>query len=271
MMKFEKGGAAIGIDLGATTSPLGIVFHNSRRILRFTKFPTLPEKGPEDYVKRIAKNLNGLGELYCQNYLGRKILGVGLGIPSWNGEKKMIMNSPNMPLFNDFPLIDALEKACPQWEGEIRADNDANVAGDAEVLFGGWEWSGQGINVFTLGGGVGFGGYVYDSETDRLIKVTGEHYRGGEGGHIPIPHPPGAPERKCGCGYSFCLEAYASATAVTEFAKMAITPEAGSLIDNMVAWDSSYDRSKRRIDQVNPLHVEQAAAENDKRALEIQH
>ncbi|MCX6789670.1 MAG: ROK family protein [Candidatus Gribaldobacteria bacterium] len=269
MQKIEVG-AAIGIDIGAIGTKLAIVSRGSCRLFDSTYVPKIENEIPEHYIGRLVSAIKMLKSYYKIASDDKELLGVGLGIPSWNGEKKMVANSPNMEFLNDFPLVEALEEVFPQWEEKIVADNDANVAGDAEVMFGGWEGSERGINVFTLGGGVGFGGYLYDPTSDKLIKVTGAHYRGGEGGHIPIPHPPGAPKRKCNCGYDDCLEAYASATAVMNFAQMAITPQTGSLIDVMVAQDPVYDRSKRRGDQVTPLHIEKAAKIGDNRALEIQ-
>jgi glucokinase len=69
--------------------------------------------------------------------------------------------------------------------------------------------------LFTLGTGVG-GGIVLDGKV-----LEGRHSHGAELGHtkIELTHP-----RRCGCGRSGCLEAYASATAVVKRTREALEP-----------------------------------------------
>jgi glucokinase len=65
--------------------------------------------------------------------------------------------------------------------------------------------------LFTLGTGVG-GGIIQGGKI-----VEGQHSHGGELGHLRIDMPDRG--RLCGCGARGCLEAYASATGVTQRAR----------------------------------------------------
>jgi len=258
---------AIGIDFGGTNTKVGVV-EKGGEILTSKEFPTLPERGPEDFIKRLSEIIATFKRSY-----GKEIIGIGAGIPSWDGEKKQIINPPNLPGFHQFSFCQRLEEVFPEWKGKILADNDANVSALAELLYGGWPEAKRGIIVLTLGSGIGFGGYIFDPKTSSLVKITGARYRGGEGGHIAIPLPPGAIKRKCGCGCEYCLEAYASATAISDFAKIAIKKmcagEGETEIVKVIQESPEYDPSKPLLCQVNPRHVEEAARLGDREARQI--
>jgi len=120
----------------------------------------------------------------------------------------MVMRSPNLADWTNFPVRDVIEK---QLGTHVILENDANVAAMGE------KWLGAGRDVehmcmYTLGTGVG-GGLVLNG---RLWHgMTG---MAGELGHFNI-FPDGHP---CGCGSRGCLEQYASATAVVRMAHEAI-------------------------------------------------
>ena len=104
--------------------------------------------------------------------------------------------------------------------------NDANAAAYAEALWG----SGAGANslvAFTLGTGVG-GGIVID-------KAIWEGVNGfaGELGHMPIS----LDGRACSCGFSGCLEAYCSATALVKETKRVMSLYPDSLMWKLCGGD----------------------------------
>src|SRR5207247_2034357 len=95
--------------------------------------------------------------------------------------------------------------------------NDANAAAYGEF----WVGAGKGVHsmvLFTLGTGVGGGIIVGD------LILEGEHSHGAELGHMKIEM---TNPRLCGCGRRGCLEAYASATAVTKRAQEALQADDG--------------------------------------------
>jgi len=255
---------AIGIDLGTFTSDIAIVERGSSELINLTKFPTLVDEGPESYMKRIVPVVNGMKNAY-----DGEICALGIGIPSWSGVEEAIMNSPNMKKFNGFKILGAFRLMLPWLEMKVVGDNDANVAGFAEEGYGNHHGAKEGIAGYTLGGGVGFYAFVLDPDTGKLFMLTGRKKRAGEGGHRAVPPPPGAPERKCGCGYQYCVEAGASANAVIFYAQHALSSGKPTLITEKVRQDVNYNERKSILTQVTPIHVEQAANDGDEAALQI--
>jgi glucokinase len=115
----------------------------------------------------------------------------------------LILDPPNLKPWKNVPVRDHIAKA---FGKPTAFENDANAAAYGEF----WVGAGQeatSLVMFTLGTGVGGGIILGDT------IVEGEHSHGGELGHLRIDLPDRG--RLCGCGARGCLEAYASATAVT--------------------------------------------------------
>ncbi|MCX8094385.1 MAG: ROK family protein, partial [Candidatus Goldbacteria bacterium] len=129
------------------------------------------------------------------------------------------------------------------------------VENDANCAIYGEKWIGAGKNVknvvgFTLGTGVG-GGIIIDG---KLIR--GANYNAAEIGHMSL-NPDG---RVCNCGAHGCLEQYASASAIANFAKERIREGERTIITEIVKGD---------INKITSKVVYEALISGDKLAKEV--
>jgi glucokinase len=207
----------VGVDVGGTNTKLGVV-DNDGRILGKSSIPTLEERGAADGVLRIARAIEQLLAQLKLTY--DDIAVVGLGTPGAQDiPRGIILDSPNMPHWRDFPVRDELAAACKKPCAYV---NDANAAAYGEF------WVGSGrqhpcMVMFTLGTGVGGGIVLHD------ILVEGVNSFGSEFGHLVIDSRPDARLCVWGGGQGQ-LEAYASASAVVARAEEALTAGAQSSI-----------------------------------------
>ena len=200
----------IGIDLGGTNIKIGC-FDSDIKLISKTSVPTRADMGPEVAVDKMAETVEKLladADLSLQD-----VTAAGIGTP---GPAKyrdgIIIRSTNMPEFKNVPIRQMLSNKLGK---PVVFDNDANVACWGEYAVG----AGKGVDdmvFFTLGTGIG-GGIINDG---KLLHGCGDN--AAELGHIII-HPGG---RKCNCGQSGCVEAYASANNTAKRAAEAI--EAGA-------------------------------------------
>lgn len=190
----------VGIDLGGTRVKLGVVDDLGRR-LSWNSFATHVEGGPESGACRIGaavrEAIQGLG------LEPSAVARVGLGSPGILDVRNGVMVNPtNFPGWGGFPLRDRVSHYCGL---PVAFVNDANAAAYGEF----WVGSGrsfQSVVLLTLGTGVGCGIIIGD------VIVEGENGHGAECGHVLIDPSPDA--RRCSCGMTGHVEAYASATAV---------------------------------------------------------
>jgi glucokinase len=179
-----------GFDIGGTRLKYGLVGRDGRLVL----------KGHVRSPEAIADILTVLEEAWVS--LKRKAPGpirsCGFGIAGFYSLKeKKILQSPNYPSINGYPLIPALRKFI---DVPIRVGNDANMAAYGEFRYG----AGRGVRnlvLFTVGTGIG-GGIILEGKV-----WEGEGGFAGELGHITV-NPEGD---LCGCGQRGCLETEASA------------------------------------------------------------
>lgn len=256
----------IGVDLGATTTKLAVVSASGQLKSEIKVVDTVED--PKEFMKNLKATIKEL--------LDSNVKAIGLGIPSWDGERQVIGHSPNMPKYEGLAVGKLLEK---EFKGlKVIVDNDANVAADGERQFGGWD-DGT-IVVYTLGTGIGGGVILFLKEQKRCVKWQGDKFRGAELGHVSIPVPSGRGSRFCGCGHIDCLEAHASATAVREEGKkmvlMALARGKRSLILDKVKADESLKSKlitgepKELVEYIEPLHVNQSAQEGDEIAIQLE-
>ena len=189
----------IGLDIGGTEVKTGIVGEGGA-VLGFSSIATVREAGPQDAVKRMAAEAKRL--LKECGAAASDVKGIGIGMPGCiDTARGVVLSSPNFPAswFN-VPLRDWIAEGIG---APAIMDNDARAA----TLGEGWCGAAKDVKnylVLTLGTGRG-GGAVSNGHILR-----GAHGFAGEFGHICV-HPGG---RKCGCGRSGCVEAYASVTGV---------------------------------------------------------
>jgi glucokinase len=179
----------LGIDIGGTTSKLGLV--QDGKVIARSRIATTGHA--DDHVFADAL-LREAARLTTDNE--QRITAIGIGAPNANQLTGIIEMAPNLPWKHDVPLARMMSDrmGVPATLG-----NDANAAALGEWRYG----AGKGIDdllVVTLGTGVGSGFIV----NGRL--VLGSAGNAGELGHTILI--PGG--RDCTCGRKGCLEAYVS-------------------------------------------------------------
>ena len=189
-----------GIDIGGTKIAVAVADFDGR-LISHGRFPTRVELGPdriiENAVAEIERMAGEAGAVLAA-------VGVGCGGPLDRG-RGLILSPPNLPDWDEFPIVRILEK---RLGVPARLDNDANAAALGEHRRG----AGQGLSdlvYITISTGIG-GGLIVGG---RVVYGVGDG--AGEVGHITIL-PDGPP---CGCGARGCLEALCSGTSIARRAR----------------------------------------------------
>ena len=229
---------AIGIDIGGTFTKIGIV-EETGQMLAQGSIPTDSDKGPQDFLERLNKNVRHHLELLDEKV---EVKGIGIGAPNANCNRGTIEHPANLPWKGVTPIVEMFQEYFPT---RMMITNDANAAAVGEMIFG----AAKGMKDFiliTLGTGLG-SGIVANGQT-----VNGHGGLAGEMGHTLI-EPNG---RLCGCGGRGCLETYCSATGIrrTVFELMADTLEPSGLRD--YSWN-----------QLGAQHIFEEAQKGDPIAL----
>jgi glucokinase len=198
----------IAIDLGGTNLRAAAI-SNKGEIQERLKRPTPRTGNPAEIVHALCVAARECAQaLLSANEASSStaIKALSVVVPGTVETKSgVLINAPNIPCLNNFPLQAALEKEL-SWP--VILENDANAAALGEM----WRGAARGMNTFlclTLGTGVG-GGIILDGELWRGVDGTA-----GEIGHMNV-EPEGGP---CSCGNRGCLEVYASATAIVRMAR----------------------------------------------------
>lgn len=181
----------LGIDVGGTRVKAGLVGADGA-------LDRVRVQGVEDVDRSehgMVTLLAGLIDEYCA---AAPVGAVGIGIPgAVDLAAGVVTRSPNFPAWVDLALRDRLVAAGVDLP--LVLDNDANVVGVGESLFGAARGEDSFI-LLTLGTGVG-----------GALRLGGRMWRGVHGMAAEIGHlnlVPGG--RECGCGSAGCLEQYAS-------------------------------------------------------------
>lgn len=191
---------AIGIDIGGTTTTLGLVDRRGQ-ILQQSVVATTGHSSLEDYIlclKNEVKQL--LGDIDIE-----QINGIGVGAPNGNFYTGEIVDAANMPWKGRVPLAEILGNATGY---KVTLTNDANATAMGEMMYG----AAKGMKDFimiTLGTGVGSG-----------IVANGQLIYGHDGFAGELGHTIAIRDgRQCGCGRNGCMERYCSATGIVITAK----------------------------------------------------
>ncbi|HLJ88859.1 MAG TPA: ROK family protein [Candidatus Angelobacter sp.] len=195
----------LALDIGGTKIAAGLV--DSQGKILFQQRTPMFSRG------EAATGLNAVKTAIDQTRNanpGAAIAAIGVSSPGPLDPKTgVILNPPNLPCWRDFPLRAELERS---YDLPVHVDNDANVAGLAEALWG----AATGHNyVFyvTIGTGIGTGvilnGRIYHGRTGAAA----------EGGHVSINYRGPV----CACGKRGCIEALASGTAIAQRGQAKVT------------------------------------------------
>ncbi|RPI97334.1 MAG: ROK family protein [Candidatus Aminicenantes bacterium] len=179
-----------GFDIGGTRLKFGLVDGDGR----------LVHKGRVRSPEAMTEILAVLEESWAglKKKAPGPIRSCGFGIAGFYSIKeRKILQSPNYPSLNGYPLIPALRKFI---DVPIRIGNDANMAAYGEFRHGAGRGA-RSLVLLTVGTGIG-SGVILDGKLWQ-----GEGGYAGEIGHITV-NPEG---EACGCGNRGCLETEASA------------------------------------------------------------
>ncbi len=192
-----------GIDIGGTNIKAVITGREGKLYASAkVRTPGTADEINEAIIGLIRGRVDAIGASM------RDIYAIGIGAAgSIDGKKGVIITSPNIQAWKNYPLARIIEK---RTGIRVFLENDASAA-----VIGEW-WIGHGKRfrnwiMLTLGTGIG-GGAVIDNKI-----YTGQSGSSMEIGHVTIDYR----GRPCKCGNTGCLERYASASAlVTEASAM---------------------------------------------------
>jgi glucokinase len=235
----------VGIDVGGTNIKLGLV-DNRGQTLAYHSIPTEVERGVDDAVKRMAAGVEAVVEKAGASK--STVARIGLATPGpLDIAKGVILQPGNLPTWWDFPIRDAVARACGL---PVRYANDANAAAFGEYWQGAGDTS-RNMVLLTLGTGVG-GGIVLDN-----YLVEGAHSCGAECGFILIDSRPDA--RRDTQDLTGTLEGYCGSYGVV-----------GRALDTLKAGrDSSLAPVLESSGEITPLAIADAAEKGDPLALEV--
>ncbi len=234
-----------GVDIG-TTNIVVIIMDQAASLLKKVVIPTEVEDTPENVIDRIIgsieKAINGAG------IDRKKLLGIGLGMPGLlDVQAGKVLFSPDFKWEN----VDLVRPIAERFHLPVVMNNVTRAMAMGEKWYG----LGRGVENFiciNLGYGIG-----------AAIVIDGELYSGssgtsGEFGHMTLER--NGPQ--CDCGNYGCLEALASANAITKKARFFLDKGEKSAILDIV---------KGNMEAVEAKTVFDAAKLGDSLALEIIH
>ena len=229
---------AIGVDIGGTSIKGAAITDQGEILDRFSlKMDRLAE--PEITYGKMCDEIE---KFLLDKPYKNEIVGIGLGVPGiLNRPEGIVKSSPNMPKWINFKIIDFVQK---KLNLPVKIVNDASSAALGEAKFGSGK-NYQNIVMITLGTGVG-GGIIINGKLYDGLGGTGAQL-----GHSVIRYN----GRPCGCGRRGCLEAYASATALINQAK--------------IQKDKYPESGLNKVKEIDAKTVFDLARENDKLAKKL--
>lgn len=210
----RAGGLTVGIDLGGTSTRIGI-YDESMRNMAQHSMPTRVADGPQAAVDAMAAAIRALCDQSGDDrdagestFRFSDLIGIGIGSPGPINLRTGVLGLlPNLHGWEQFPLRDALAKATGL---PVILESDANAAAVAEWKLGAGRATGLDTMVMvTLGTGVGSGLILHGKVWHGMFGM------GGELGHTVVQPGGGL----CGCGSNGCLEVYASANGLIRLAR----------------------------------------------------
>ncbi|MDD3537965.1 MAG: ROK family protein [Eubacteriales bacterium] len=205
---------AAGLDIGGTSTKIGLVDPNAGIVTDHCVFPT-EKHNEENFYRSLSRHMT---ELKRRNgYTAADVAGIGISVGSF-------LYHPEGTIDGMSSMVDFLTPGYPLKDRVAAAldlpaviDNDARLIGQAEALYG----AGRGFcSVLTLTMGTGIGIAL---TTDG--KAPGPEARMHLGGHIRVRETGEAPVldgRTCYCHTPGCLESTCAAPALEAFARDAL-------------------------------------------------
>lgn len=224
----------LGVDLGGTRVRAALGDEDGK-IIRRADALTHREQGTEAVVERICQMVDeAAGDLKAE------VEAVAVGAPGPLDPVTGILHQPPNLTGEDVPLKAMME---PRLGLTVHVQNDANVAGIGEWLYGGHGHT-DNLVYITISTGVGAGVIAQGQ------LIDGFNHTAGEIGHtvIDLNGPP------CNCGNRGCVEAICSGTNITRAAREALQAGESSAMLELAGGD---------ISKVTTEHVVDAAWKGD--------
>lgn len=213
----------VGVDIGGTKVAVNGIDQNRKPISsQWLEVPSHSDKGPDATIKQIIAGLKAF--LEREKIAPEQVAALGIDSPGPADIDGKIQRSANMhPAWEGFQLRETAEREVTAALGHpvrVTYENDCNAAGLWESHVG----NPEGTEVMALlAPGTGLGGGIVIN--GNLLR--GARGMGAELGHVEIVHPPFIEgwEPKCGCGQTYCAEAYASMAALGKILRIALPME----------------------------------------------
>jgi predicted NBD/HSP70 family sugar kinase len=194
-------GYVIGVDIGETRTRVEL-FDLTMTERAKAEYP-LDQAAEHDVSVVVSQIVSGLGTVLGDGGIDQDaILGVGVGVPGIIERGPEVLVHGQTYGWDAVPLQRLLRA---HTSLPLRFDNGAKTMGQAELWFGAGRGARNAVMVL-VGSGVGAslisGGATYQGATSSAAEF----------GHVTVA----AGGRKCRCGASGCLEAYAGAAAILE-------------------------------------------------------
>lgn len=235
-------GYIIGIAIGGTSCRIGL-FDLLCNPIEIIKEPVNHSTGPDAILSKICTTIDTLIE---QHGKGKRILGIGMGIPSPVKYEEGYANYPSfMPGWHMYGLKDYFREKydCPAF-----IDNEVNIMALEEFQHK-VKQEDHILLCIKVGTGIG-AGLVIDNRIYR-----GENGGAGNIGHIQIANA----TQQCECGKTGCIEAIASAPAVLRKAEKTASENP----------ESALARIRREHGSLSIEDIKRASDEGDGLALSI--
>lgn len=220
---------AIGVDLGGTNLRVALI-NDDYEVLTKTM-----ESSTENIIDLMVDLIDDI--------ITPEVTGIGIGVAGVIDRKRVLVRrSPNLEAVEGVDFGEVIGK---KFSLPLYIENDANAYAIGEKKAG----AGRCFSSFvllTLGTGIG-GGVVYK---ERLLDIAAEF------GHVTVE----AGGVSCPCGNSGCLEAYASARAMTSMTVESLEAGTESLLKECC---------NGNIYKITPGDIYNCALEGDGLAREI--
>lgn len=234
----------IGLDIGGTKCAI-VLGDKEFNIYEKIFFKTKVERGPAVILKEFKQHIHQLLKEYDYKKLVK--IGISCGGPL-NSKKGLIKSPPNLPGWDDIPIVDILEK---EFGVGVTIQNDANACALAEWMMGAGVGT-ENMIFLTFGTGMGAGlilnGKIYSGTNDL----------GGEVGHLRL-----ADDGPVGFGKAGSFEGFCSGGGIAQLAKSTVEHKLKN--NNAVGFCPSTED----IDAITAKLVFTAALKGDLVALEI--
>ena len=241
---FDIGGTKCAVILGKGEIPQDCT---DGFIIDKIKFDTIQPRGWHAIVEELLSSAETI--LERNGVKPSEVLGCGISCGGpLDSKKGVIMCPPNLPDWDNVPLVEMTEK---RLSIKTKLQNDANACALAEWRFG----AGKGTNnmiFLTFGTGMG-AGLILDG---RLYSGTND--MAGEAGHMRL-----AEDGPLGYGKKGSFEGFCSGGGIANLAKRIVSDK---LTQGIIP---SFCQSESELENITAKSVAQAAFSGDETAVEI--